>query len=243
MTDEQGEPWFVLKDICAALEIENTSRVAGRLEEDDLTTSKVTDNLGRNQLSFLISEAGLYEVIFMSRKPEAKVFKRWVTSEVLPSIRKHGMYATPATIEEMIANPDIIIQLATTLKEERAARAKAEAEVAALGHAIETAEGDLAPVPLARYCRRPTRTWDPTSSADGSLTTTLHSVMDEARLSPCKTPLIEESSSSLNASTQAESSGRSSSSHPQDRPTSLTSSASRHEKRRHLPWCRLFFLP
>lgn len=84
MTDEQGEPWFVLKDICAALEIENTSRVAGRLEEDDLTTSKVTDNLGRNQLSFLISEAGLYEVIFMSRKPEAKVFKRWVTSEVLP---------------------------------------------------------------------------------------------------------------------------------------------------------------
>lgn len=64
MTDEQGEPWFVLKDICAALEIENTSRVAGRLEEDDLTTSKVTDNLGRNQLSFLISEVGLYEVIF-----------------------------------------------------------------------------------------------------------------------------------------------------------------------------------
>lgn len=87
----------------------------------------------------------------MSRKPEAKAFKRWVTSEVLPSIRKHGMYATPATIEEMIANPDIIIRLATTLKEERAARAKAEAEieaqrpVAALGRAIETAKGNLIP--------------------------------------------------------------------------------------------------
>lgn len=151
MTDEQGEPWFVLKDICDALEIENTSRVAGRLEEDDLTTSKVIDNLGRNQLSFLISEAGLYEVIFMSRKPEAKAFKRWVTSEVLPSIRKHGMYATPATIEDMIADPDMAIKLLTTLKEERERRTKAEAEVeaqrpvAALGRAIETAEGDLTP--------------------------------------------------------------------------------------------------
>lgn len=151
MTDEQGKPWFVLKDICDALEIENTSRVAGRLEEDDLTTSKVIDNLGRKQLSFLVSEAGLYEIIFMSRKPEAKAFKRWVTSEVLPSIRKHGMYATPATIEEMIADPDMAIRLLTTLKEEREMRAKAEAEVeaqrpvAALGKAIETAEGDLTP--------------------------------------------------------------------------------------------------
>ena len=112
---------------------------------------RVIDNLGRTQKTNAITEAGLYEVIFMSRKPEAKAFKRWVTSEVLPTIRKHGMYATPTTIEEMIANPDIIIQLATTLREERAARAKAEAEVeaqrpvAALGRAIETAEGDLTP--------------------------------------------------------------------------------------------------
>lgn len=87
----------------------------------------------------------------MSRKPEAKAFRRWVTSEVLPSIRKHGMYATPATIDAIIADPDMGIRLLTTLKEERAARAKAEAEieaqrpVAALGKAIETAEGDLTP--------------------------------------------------------------------------------------------------
>lgn len=107
--------------------------------------------LGVQRETFLVTEAGLYEVIIRSDKPEAKAFRRWVTSEVLPSIRKHGMYATPATIEEMIANPDIIIQLATTLKEERQRRAQAEAEVeaqrpvAALGKAIETAEGDLTP--------------------------------------------------------------------------------------------------
>lgn len=151
MTDKQGEPLFVLKDICDALNLENTSRVASRLDSDDLTLSKVIDNRGVHRETFLVSEAGLYEVIIRSDKPEAKAFRRWVTSEVLPSIRKHGMYATPTTIEDMIANPDIIIQLATTLKEERAARAQAEAEVeaqrpvAALGKAIETAEGDLTP--------------------------------------------------------------------------------------------------
>lgn len=129
----------------------NTPRVASRLDSDDLTLSKVIDNRGVHRETFLVSEAGLYGVIIRSDKPEAKAFRRWVTSEVLPSIRKHGMYATPTTIEEMIANPDIIIQLATTLKEERAARTKAEAEVeaqrpvAALGRAIETAEGDLTP--------------------------------------------------------------------------------------------------
>lgn len=151
MTDDQGELLFILKDICDALDLGNNREVARRLDEDDVSSTDVIDNLGRTQKTNVVTEAGLYEVIFMSRKPEAKAFKRWVTSEVLPSIRKHGMYATPATIEDMIGNPDIIIQLATTLKEERAARAQAEAEVeaqrpvAALGRAIETAEGDLTP--------------------------------------------------------------------------------------------------
>ena len=151
MTDEQGEPWFVLNDICGALGITNTRNVAARLDGDAVRQADVTDNLGRLRQTNVINEVGLYEVIIRSDKPEAVQFRRWVTSEVLPSIRKHGMYATPATIEEMIANPDIIIQLATTLKEERAARAKAEAEVeaqrpvAALGRVIETAEGDLTP--------------------------------------------------------------------------------------------------
>lgn len=166
-TDEQGEPLFVLKDICDALDLKNISDVASRLDEDGVGTTEVIDNLGRPQKTNVVTEAGLYEVIFMSRKPEAKAFKRWVTSEVLPSIRKHGMYATPATIEEMIANPDIIIQLATTLKEERAARAKAEAEVeaqrpvAALGKAIETAEGDLTPSAFGKILSKTIKTMGP----------------------------------------------------------------------------------
>lgn len=166
-TDEQGEPLFVLKDICDALDLGNNREVARRLDEDGVSTTDVIDNLGRNQKTNAVTEAGLYEVIFMSRKPEAKAFRRWVTNEVLPSIRKHGMYATPATIEEMIADPDIIIQLATTLKEERAARAKAEAEVeaqrpvAALGKAIETAEGDLTPSAFGKILSKTIKTMGP----------------------------------------------------------------------------------
>ncbi len=151
MTDEQGEPLFVLKDICDALGLGNTSRVADRLDSDDLTLSKVIDNRGVQRETFLVSEAGLYEVIIRSDKPEAVQFRRWVTSEVLPSIRKRGGYLTPEAVKQALRDPDFIIQLATDLKEERAARAKAEAEVeaqrpvAALGKAIETAEGDLTP--------------------------------------------------------------------------------------------------
>lgn len=89
MTDEQGEPWFVLKDICGALDLKNISDIASRLDEDGVGTTEVIDNLGRTQKTNIVTEAGLYEVIFMSRKPEAKAFKRWVTSEVLPAIRKH----------------------------------------------------------------------------------------------------------------------------------------------------------
>lgn len=98
VTNEQGEPWFVLKDVCAILEIGNPSDVVRRLDEEGVDTIEVLDNRGVQQKTNAVTEAGLYEIIFMSRKPEAKAFKRWVTSEVLPSIRKHGMYATPATI-------------------------------------------------------------------------------------------------------------------------------------------------
>lgn len=150
-TDEQGEPWFVASDIVKILGYRMASDMTRRLDPDDKGTHSVR-TLGGIQKVNVINESGLYTAIFGSKVEGAREFKRWVTSEVLPSIRKHGMYATPATVEDMIANPDIIIiQLATTLKEERAARAQAEAEVeaqrpvAALGRAIETAEGDLTP--------------------------------------------------------------------------------------------------
>ncbi len=169
----------------------------------------------------------------MSRKPEAKAFKRWVTSEVLPSIRKHGMYATPATIEDMIANPDIIIQLATTLKEERAARAQAEAEVkaqrpvAALGRAIETAEGDLTPSAFGKILSKTHKDMGPNKFCRWLIDNNFAFRDGRGKIIPCKMQSTAESSFSLNASTRAESSGHSSSSHHKDRPTSLTSSASR----------------
>lgn len=150
LTTEDGEPLFVASDIAKILGYRDAYNMTRRLDPDDKGTRPASTPGGIQEVS-VINESGLYTAILGSEVEGAKAFKRWVTSEVLPSIRKHGMYATPATIEDMIANPDIIIQLATTLKEERAARAKAEAEVeaqrpvAALGRAIETAEGDLTP--------------------------------------------------------------------------------------------------
>ena len=150
MTDEQGEPWFVASDVAKILGYRDAYNMTRRLDPDEKGTRSAS-TLGGIQELTIINESGLYTAILGSEVEGARKFKRWVTSEVLPSIRKHGMYATTPTIEDMIANPDIIIRLATTLKEERAARAKAEAEVeaqrpvAALGKAIETAEGDLTP--------------------------------------------------------------------------------------------------
>lgn len=150
MTDEQGEPLFVASDVAKILGYRDAYNMTRRLDPDEKGTRSAS-TLGGIQEVTTINESGLYTAILGSEVKGAREFKRWVTSEVLPTIRRHGMYATPATIEEMIANPDIIIQLATTLKEERAARAQAEAEieaqrpVAALGKAIETAEGDLTP--------------------------------------------------------------------------------------------------
>ena len=89
MTDEQGEPWFVLKDICEALEISNSRNVASRLDED-MKGVRPVDTLGGIQQLMVVNEAGLYAVILRSDKPEAKAFRRWVTNEVLPSIRRHG---------------------------------------------------------------------------------------------------------------------------------------------------------
>ena len=91
---KEGEPWFVLKDICEILEIKNVTQVADRLDSDERSMF----NIGRQGMTNVINESGLYNVIFLSRKPEAKKFKKWVTSEVLPSIRKTGSYVqTPRT--------------------------------------------------------------------------------------------------------------------------------------------------
>ena len=87
-----GEPWFVLKDVCAVLGLGTPARVAERLEEDEVSSTHLTDSLGRQQDMTIINESGLYNVILRSDKPEARPFRKWVTSEVLPSIRKTGGY-------------------------------------------------------------------------------------------------------------------------------------------------------
>ena len=95
---KEGEPWFVLKDVCEILDIGNSRMVAERLDDDEKNRVSITDGNRGNPNFTVISESGLYNVIFLSRKPEAKKFKKWVTSEVLPSIRKTGSYVqTPKT--------------------------------------------------------------------------------------------------------------------------------------------------
>lgn len=92
----RGEPWWVLKDICDVLGLTEPHRVAARLEEDERTQSTVIDSIGRKQETTIINESGLYSVILRSDKPEAKRFRKWITSEVLPSIRKTGQYSLTA---------------------------------------------------------------------------------------------------------------------------------------------------
>lgn len=125
---KDGEPWFVLKDVCQILGIGNSRMAAERLDTDEKGVSQI-DTLGGKQEMTCINESGLYNVILRSDKPEAKPFRKWVTSEVLPAIRRHGAYMTQETIEKALTDPDTIIQLATTLKEERAARLALEAKV------------------------------------------------------------------------------------------------------------------
>ncbi len=116
---KDGEPWWVLKDVCEVLGIGQAIRVAERLEEDEVSQTHITDTLGRQQATYIINESGLYNVILRSDKPEAKPFRKWVTSEVLPAIRKYGAYMTPETLEAAILNPDMMIRLCTALKDEQ----------------------------------------------------------------------------------------------------------------------------
>src|SRR5699024_5554069 len=117
---------FLLKDLCNILGLGHVATVSRRLEDDVVSKHPIQDSLGRTQNATFVSEDGLYDVILDSRKPEAKRFRKWVTSEVLPSIRKHGAYATDQTIENIINDPDFGIELLQTLKSERDQRLAAE---------------------------------------------------------------------------------------------------------------------
>lgn len=123
----ENEPWFVGKDVADILEYSDTQAMTRRLDFEDIK-SYTDKSSGQGRQVKIINESGLYEAIIGSKKKEVKPFKRWITHEVLPTIRKHGAYMTEAKLEEVLLNPDTLISLATQLKEERQARLGLEKE-------------------------------------------------------------------------------------------------------------------
>lgn len=126
--EKDGEAWFVLKDVCDILELGNVGEVVRRLDDDELTSFKLMSG-GQMREMYIVNEPGLYSVLNRSDKPKAKPFQRKVNHEILPTIRKHGLYATPATIENILTNPEFGIRILTALKEERAAKEKLQAQI------------------------------------------------------------------------------------------------------------------
>lgn len=126
-----GQPYFVGKDVAEILGYANTrDALSKHVDSEDKNTVAIHDGIKRgNPNQTVINESGLYSLILGSKLPQAKEFKYWVTSEVLPTIRKHGAYMTDEKIEEVLLNPDTIIKLATELKTERERRSIAEQRV------------------------------------------------------------------------------------------------------------------
>lgn len=115
-----NEPYFVGKDVAEVLGYERgTKAIRDHVDEDDVYEIPIQDSIGRMQNTPVINESGLYSLILSSKMPNAKKFKHWVTSEVLPSIRKHGAYMTDDTLKQALTSPDFLIQLATELKKEK----------------------------------------------------------------------------------------------------------------------------
>ena len=150
-----GEPYLVGKDVADILGYQNGSRDINRhVDEEDRHKVMLFDG-NQDKETIIINESGLYSLILSSKMPNAKKFKHWVTSDVLPSIRKHGAYMTEKTLEQAITDPDFLIKLATELKNEQAKRKELETKVAEdkpkvlFADAVETAQtsilvGDLA---------------------------------------------------------------------------------------------------
>ena len=128
LTFETSETWWVLSDVAKVLGVQNASDLAKRLDQDERSRF----NLGRQGEGWIVNESGLYKIVLRSDKPEAREFQRWVTHDVLPSIRRHGAYMSEDVVERTLSDPDYLIRLATALKDERAARTVAERQVGEL---------------------------------------------------------------------------------------------------------------
>lgn len=155
-----GESWLVGKDVAERLGYKDTSDALKKhVDEDDKLTRRFADS-GQNREMYVINESGLYSLVLGSKLPNAKKFKRWVTSEVLPAIRKHGGYLTTEKVEEALLNPDVLIRLATELKDEREARRALESKVAEdapkvlFAKAVEQAENSILVGDLAKLIKQ-----------------------------------------------------------------------------------------
>jgi len=138
LTDERGEPWFVAKDVAKILGYTNPHKaIRDHVDEDDKRGERIVTTSGIQE-AILINESGLYSLILRSKLEKAKKFKKWVTGEVLPAIRKHGLYATDEVIEKTLNNPDFMIEILQELKKERQARLKAENKINLLTHTKKT---------------------------------------------------------------------------------------------------------
>ena len=124
----EENPQFCLTDVCKALKL-SAKGVNQRLGDEVISNYPITDKLGREQQALFVNEDGLYDVILDSRKTEARQFRKWITGEVLPTIRKHGAYMTDDALQKAIQNPDFLIQLATELKNEKQKRLVAEKKI------------------------------------------------------------------------------------------------------------------
>lgn len=161
VVDVNGEPWFVARDVCECLELGNPRTSIALLDEDEKGVHTMDTPGGQQEMS-IVSEAGLYSLILRSRKPEAKAFKRWITHEVLPAIRRHGAYLTPDMVEKVISDPDTIIRLATDLKTEREKRIALEAQAEAdrpkvvFAESIEVAKTSILVGEMAKLIKQAT---------------------------------------------------------------------------------------
>ena len=131
-----GEPWFVLTDVCRELEISNSRMAADRLENDELMSVKLTSGGQRREMT-IVNESGLYTVILRSDKPQAKPFRKWVTSEVLPSIRKHGSYSVQSQFADLSPQLQVLIQMETRQKQIEARQAEQATALAGLEQKIQ----------------------------------------------------------------------------------------------------------
>lgn len=148
-----GEPWFVAADVCAALGLDDTSKAASRLDDDERGTNTVRTPFGDQQM-LVINESGLYSLVLTSRKPEAKRFKKWVTSEVLPAIRRTGAYSEPGVTQPAVAHQTRVQYLADV------ARTNTLSSAALVDLAYRLAPAAQAQAPA------PTRATQPAANAD-----------------------------------------------------------------------------